>query len=102
MVGPVLRHLRELMRPDQRRDTHAGADSVVCFQDRLWHRPRRLALNRRGERTTAWQIARSMWRTAVLCECAGRGGEKERDDDRAHNIHPRKGLTFTAAIYLGR
>jgi hypothetical protein len=37
---------------------------------------------------------------AVLCERAGRGGEKERDDDRTHNIHPRAGLTFTAAYLL--
>ena len=104
MVGPVLRHLRELIRPDQRRDTYAGADSVVCFQHRLWHRRRRLALNRRGERATTWQIPRSMWRIAVLCECAGGGGEKEEDEESSAR-HPSAYGTDAISqqhIYLGR
>ena len=30
MVSPVLRDLGELIRPDERRQTHPGADRVVC------------------------------------------------------------------------
>ena len=89
MIGPVLRHLGELIRPNQRWDAHAGANNVVRLQHRLWHRRRRLALDRRGERPTAGRIAQSRWRIAVLCARAGRGGEKEQDEDRAHNIYPR-------------
>ena len=32
MVGPVLRHLGELIRPDQRRDAHAATNGPVCPQ----------------------------------------------------------------------
>ena len=38
MVSPVLRDLGELIRPDERRYTHPGADRVVCVEDRLRHR----------------------------------------------------------------
>ena len=51
-IGPVLRHLRELIRPDQRRDTHAGADSVVCFQDRLRASTKPTGLVLQARRTT--------------------------------------------------
>ena len=38
MVGPVLRHLGELIRPDERQYTHPRADRVVSVEDRLRYR----------------------------------------------------------------
>ena len=84
MVGPVLRHLCELIRPDQWRYTHPGADRVVrvqhCLDDRCW----RSALGSYVVPATARWIARGRWAVTVgkLGVCATRRGHQKRHPPR--------------------
>ena len=103
MVGPVLRHSGELIRPDERRYTHPGADRVVrvqhCLGDRRW----RSALGRWGVLAAIWWIARTyMGRN---CREIARGHqleavEDQQNEQRAHDIQSSRNI-FRAAMVRG-
>ena len=88
MVGPVLRHLGELIRPDERRYTHPGADRVVRVQHCLGYRRWRSILGRWGVLAAIWWITRGIWGVTVgklRLGIAG-GGQNQQGEQRAHDI----------------
>ena len=89
MVGPILRHLGELIRPDERWDTHLGADRVVCVQHFLGYRRWRSILGRRGIRGI-WRIGWGVWRIIVRELRLGTIGQKDNDqgEERTHGDWP--------------
>ena len=85
MVGPFLRHLRELIGPDKRRYTHPGTDCVVRIQHFLGHRCGRPVLGRWGMRTI-WRI----WGIIVgkLRDGTTRHNDGDQGEERTHDDWP--------------
>jgi hypothetical protein len=80
VAGPVMCHIGQLIRPDQRRNANLGPDSIMCVQHVLGERWR-AACDRREVRAASVPLR--------LCPGdAAEGGQNQQGEELVHNVDP--------------